>query len=147
MTAPPDGWVWCPAVRLIRQRRLNDDEYPIDLVALVDEGALRRPIGGADVMRDQLRHVLKATALQRVELRVLPVRAGWHQGMDGAFILLEFPDPDDRDLLFVAHPTGSIHVEKEAEVREATLVFEHLLTNALPDHDSRELIEQAAREL
>lgn len=87
------------AVRLIRQRRLTDDEHPIHVTALVDETALRRPIGGADVMREQLHHVLEAVELERVE------------------------------------------------VREATLVFEQLLAEALPDQCSGELIEQAAREL
>lgn len=135
------------AVRLIRQRRLTDGEHPLRLTALVDETALRRPIGGAEVMREQLHHVLEAVELERVEVRVLPVAAGWHRGMDGAFILLNFPEPEDRDVLFVAHPAGSLHVEKECEVREATLVFEQLLAEALPAQCSRELIEQAAREL
>lgn len=135
------------AVRLIRQRRLVDDESPLDLIALVDEAALQRPIGGAGVMRKQLDHVLEASDQRRVSLRVLPIRAGWHQGLDGAFILLEFPEPEDRDVLFVAHPTGAIHVEKECEVQGATLLFEHLLADALPEQESRELVEQAAREL
>ncbi|MGP4016726.1 helix-turn-helix domain-containing protein [Saccharopolyspora sp. 5N708] len=135
------------AVRLIRQHRLTDGEHSLGLIAVVDEVALRRPVGGAEVMRAQLHHVLEAARLPAVTLRVMPNVAGWHRGMDGAFILLDFPEPEDRDVLFIAHPAGAVHVEKEGEVREARLVFEHLLGEALPEEASRDLIEQAARDL
>jgi transcriptional regulator with XRE-family HTH domain len=135
------------AVRLIRQRRLIDDDYPLQLTAIVDEAALTRPVGGVDVMRAQLRHMAHMVELEHVDLRVLAAGSAPHAGMDGAFILLNFPEPEDKDLLYVAYPTGSIHVEKAPEVREATLVFEHLFADALPVEASLELVEQVAREL
>ncbi len=135
------------AVRLIRQQRLTDEEHPLHLTALVEEAALWGTIGGADVMRAQLEHVLRLTELDRVELRVLAATSRPHIGMDGAFTLLDFPEPEDQDVLFVAYPTGSIHVEKDADVREASLVFEHLLSQALSAEDSAELVERVAGDL
>ncbi len=136
------------AVRLIRQQRLTDSDDPFELIALVDEAALHRPIGGVDVMREQLRHVIRqAETLSSLSLRVLPIAAGCHQGMEGAFTLLDFPDPEEHDVLFVSHPSGSLHVEKVPEVREARRVFDHLLSGALPEDASLAVIEEAAREL
>ncbi len=134
-------------VRLIRQQRITDKDGPLELMAVVDEAALWRPIGSAEVMRAQLKHLTKVAQLDTVSLRVLPTRKGAHAGMDGAFTILGFAHPDDRDVLFIAHPAGSVHIDKEGEVREATLIFEHLLAEALPAQASLELVEQVAREL
>ena len=60
------------AVRMIRRQRLTDERNPLRLVALVDETALRKTIGGPEVMREQLRHLVEMAALPTVDLRVLP---------------------------------------------------------------------------
>ena len=134
------------AVRLIRQKRLTDEREPLSLVALVDEGALHRPIGGRDVMRAQLHHVIEAVQQPQVRLQVLPVSSGPHIGMDGAFVLLSFPEPDD-DVMFVAHAAGAFHIEKKTDVEAAKLVFERLLSDACSADESVEIIAQAARKL
>ncbi|MGH3931723.1 MAG: helix-turn-helix domain-containing protein, partial [Pseudonocardiaceae bacterium] len=68
-------------VRHCRQRRLTEDP-PLELVAIVDETVLRRPIGGMEVMRDQLRHLVRQAALPSVCFQVLPVSVGVHQGLN-----------------------------------------------------------------
>ena len=130
------------AVRLIRQRRLTGDSSPLDLVAVVDEAALRREVGGAEVMREQLRHLVEAAAWPTVSLQVLPLREGVHSAMDGAFILLSFPEPEDSELLYVEYATGALHIEDSEEVRRARLKFDQLRTEALSPADSVALIEQ-----
>ncbi len=85
-------------VRLIRQKRLRDVENPLDLVAVVDEASLRRQVGGVEVMRGQLRHLIEVADLPTVGLQVLPLGAGVHSSMDGAFTLLSFPQPQDPDM-------------------------------------------------
>lgn len=135
------------SVRLIRQQRLVDGEQPLRLIAVLDEVALGRPIGGPDVMRDQLKHVLHAAENDQVELSLIGREAGPHLGMGGAFAILSFPDSEDQDVLYIEYPTGSIHIEKEAEVQEARLVFEHLREVALSREKSMERIEQVARTL
>lgn len=133
------------AVRLIRQLRLTDSEDPLELVALIDEGVLRKQVGGVDVMRKQLRHLLLASRLSSVTLRVLPDRLGAHDGMNGAFIVLGFPESDP-EVLYTEYATGSLHIEADAEVNAARLLFEHLLAKALDPDESVALIERVLAE-
>lgn len=81
-------------VRILRQRRLAEDPL-LELVAIVDETVLRRSIGGADVMRDQLRHLVRQAALPSVSFQVIPASVGAHQGMNGSFTVVGFAEPDE----------------------------------------------------
>lgn len=132
--------------RLIRQRRLLDEETPLVLSAILDEAVLRKPIGGPDVMRAQLRHLVEAAELGTVDLQVIPDKVGAHEGMDGAFTVLEFQQPDDPSVLYVEYPTGAIHVEKKDEVTDARLLFGKLRLVALPATESLAFIERFAAE-
>lgn len=134
------------SVRLIRQQRLVNEENPLALVAVVDEAALRREVGSVETMREQLRHMVEVAAWDTVSLQVLPLREGAHSGMDGAFTLLSFPEPEDSELLYVEYATGALHIEDAGEVREARLVFDQLRTEALSPVDSVALIEQIITE-
>jgi hypothetical protein len=136
-----------PDPRLYRQRRLTDPESPIELVAIIDESALRKNIGGAEVMREQLRHIIRQAELPTVTLQVLPNSRGAHPGLEGEFIVLGFPEDEDPDLLYFAFLTGAVHVEKPEELAKAKLVFEHLRSVALSPGDSVGFIEEVAREL
>lgn len=135
------------AVRLIRQKRLTSEDDPLELVAIVDEAALRREVGGREIMREQLRHLVETTALPTVTLQVLPLRDGAHSAMDGAFTLLDFPDAADAELLYVDYTVGALHIEDADKVREAKLILDQLRTEALSPADSTGLIEQVAGEL
>jgi transcriptional regulator with XRE-family HTH domain len=135
------------AVRLIRQKRLTSEDVPLDLVALVDEAALTREIGGPAVLRAQLDHLVMMAELPTVTLHVLPQRQCSPNALDGGFTLLGFPAPDDAELLYHEYVTGALHIEDEAEVRAARLVFDSLRGEALNPADSVALIEQHAGEL
>jgi transcriptional regulator with XRE-family HTH domain len=134
------------AVRLVRQKRLTDEDRPLKLAAVVDEAALRRQIGRPGVMREQLQHLAATAALPTVTLQVLTMDYGAHCAMPGAFNLLAFPDPDDMELLFIEHLIGSLHIEDQDKVREARLAFDQLRTEALSPADSVALIERLAAE-
>jgi transcriptional regulator with XRE-family HTH domain len=135
------------AARLYRQQRLVDDEAPLMIRAIIDEAALHKEVGGVEVMRPQLLHLIEQSRLDTVTVQVLPNRAGAHAGIDGAFIVLRFVDAEDPDLLYVPYPTGSIHVEKDEEVAQARMVFDQLRSQALTPRDSAALMERVAREL
>jgi transcriptional regulator with XRE-family HTH domain len=135
------------AARLHRQRRLTDEEFPLQLVAIIDEAALRRRVGGVEVMRDQLGHLIIASELSTVSLQVLPNEIGAHPSMEGAFIILAFPDDEDPPVLYVEYATGSLQVENPEEVAEARLKFDRLRSEALSSSDSVAFIEQVADEL
>jgi transcriptional regulator with XRE-family HTH domain len=114
------------AVRRIRQERLTSAEDPLDLIALVDEAVLRRPVGGPVVMRAQLMHLVEAAALDRVTLQVLPLGLGAHPGVSAPFTLLTFGGIDVGDMVYIEHPIGALHISKEEEVAVATLTFDRL---------------------
>jgi transcriptional regulator with XRE-family HTH domain len=114
------------AVRRIRQNRLTSLEDPLELVAVVDEVVLRRPVGGPAVMRPQLAHLVEAAALDRVTLQVLPMSLGAHPGLSAPFTLLTFGGIDFGDMVYVEHPVGAVHISKEDEVAVARLKFDRL---------------------
>lgn len=130
------------AARMVRKGRLTDPEEPLQLTAVIDETALRKRIGGAETMRDQLRHLIEAAELDTVTLQVLPDSLGPHEGMDGAFIVLEFQDPEDPAVLYMSNVIGALHVEKPRQVREAKLTFDRLRSVALSPADSVPFIER-----
>lgn len=130
------------SVRLIRQERLTSEENPIELVAIIDESALCREVGGPELMRGQLRHLIEMAALPTVTLQVLRFDVGIHSAMDGAFTLLEFPEPEEQPLLYQAYVSGALHIEDKDEVRAAKLVFGALRSEALSPADSVALIER-----
>jgi len=132
------------AVRMIRQRRLTSEEDPLRLIAVVDEGVLRRPVGGPEVMRAQLRHIAQMSEL--VTLHVLPTGIGAHTGMNGAFILLRFPDPDEPELACLDHVAGAQYLEKEPAVNACRVAFDDLRSKALSPADSTALALRLAEE-
>ncbi|WP_431903719.1 helix-turn-helix domain-containing protein [Nonomuraea sp. bgisy101] len=76
--------------RIARQWILHCAE-PAHLQAVVSEEALRREVGGRDIMRGQLDHLLAELELPNIEIRVLPRAVAVHPGMDGGFVLLTLP--------------------------------------------------------
>jgi transcriptional regulator with XRE-family HTH domain len=131
-------------VRMIRQERLTSAERPLELTAVIEEGVLHRPVGGVEVMRAQLAHLIEAAALDTVTVHVLPTSVGAHPGVDGAFTVLSFDGLGEPDMAYVEHPVGSMHIEKEEDVVRARLVFDHLRSVALDPAESVALIERVA---
>jgi transcriptional regulator with XRE-family HTH domain len=133
-------------VRTIRQRRLTAEENPLALVAIVDESALRRPVGGPKVMQAQLARIIEAAALDRVTLQVLPVSTGAHPGLAAVFAILSFGQLGLPDMAYVEHPMGSVQLEKEDDVARAIMVFEQLRSLALSPADSVALVRRLAEQ-
>jgi len=131
-------------VRLIRQERLTSERDPLELSVIIDESALRREVGGPDVMQDQLRHLVETSELPSVSIQVLPLKM--HSALDGGFTLLSFQDRDEPDLLFVEYVTGALHIEEDAEVRACRLDFDRLGVEALSPDDSVALIKRVSQE-
>ncbi|OLT03981.1 hypothetical protein BJF90_24765 [Pseudonocardia sp. CNS-004] len=135
------------AIRMIRQDRLRDPENPLTLDAVIEESALRRMIGDADIMCAQLAQVVEAAELDSVTIQVLPADVGAHQGVTGAFTLLSFEGLGEPDIGYVEHPMGSVHIEKAGDVARGRLVFDHLRRLALGQEESAALIERVAMQM
>jgi transcriptional regulator with XRE-family HTH domain len=136
------------AVRLSRQDLLLRDTDPIQLVVILDEAVLRRQVGGPEVMREQLTHLVQTSALPNVTIQVLTFEAGAHAGMDGKFNLLSFPEPADPDLVYLEMSGSGLMPEDPEEVRRYTLMFGNLAGTALPPEESvtfiRSIIDSGA---
>ncbi|MGH3914994.1 MAG: helix-turn-helix domain-containing protein [Pseudonocardiaceae bacterium] len=132
--------------RLFRQQRLTE-QPALELVAIVDESALRRPVGGPEVMRTQLRHMVARAALPSVCLQVLPVSLGVHSGMNGSFTVLGYADPEEPEIAYVEHTVNALHLTKEVDVNAYKLVFDRLRSEALSPPDSVALVQRLAADL
>ena len=131
------------AARLARQRLLTCADPP-EYWAVIDEGALRRTVGGPEVMRAQLRRLGEVAALPNVTLQVVPFRAGAHSGLEGPFLILGFPEQADPDVVYVENTSMGVYLEQYADVRRYTLMFDHLRAAALKPDDTIGLIDSIA---
>jgi transcriptional regulator with XRE-family HTH domain len=133
-------------LRLERQKLLVSEQAP-HFVAVMDEGALRRPFGGRQVMIDQVRHVLEAAERPNVDVRILPFASGGHAAGGGAFTLLSFPESDLPDLVYLEQLTGALYVDKHDEVIEYQKAMNALSKIALTPADSLDWLHAFQREL
>jgi transcriptional regulator with XRE-family HTH domain len=129
--------------RMERQQVLTKDG-PLKLWAIVDEAALRRLVGGASVMQAQLKHLLELVASATITLQVIPFGAGAHAGMPGSFVLMDFGDPMDTDLIYIDSMAGDLFLESDADVSRYTSIFDNLRAVALSPDDSAALIAELA---
>jgi DNA-binding XRE family transcriptional regulator len=116
-------------VRRARQGLLDRREAP-RLWAVIDEAALRRPVGGPDTMRAQLERLIEAARLPNVTLQVLRFSAGAHPAMVGAFSVLRFADVDLPDVIYLEHLTGAVYLDKRDDVRQYLHVMETVCVRA-----------------
>ncbi|MEU2660529.1 helix-turn-helix transcriptional regulator [Streptomyces sp. NPDC007325] len=131
------------AARIERQRILDRVNPPL-LWFVMSEAALRQQIGGREVMRDQLAHLLTMQDREWVKIQVLPFAVGAHAGQPGSFTLLRFAD--DPDLVYTEDfVQGHMTVDSTA-FKEGSLRYDHLRAAALSVEDSSALITRVMEE-
>ncbi|MFD3723425.1 helix-turn-helix domain-containing protein [Streptomyces sp. NPDC058674] len=130
-------------VRLARQAVLRA-EPPLELSAVLDEAVLRRQIGGAGVMAEQLRHLAAVSLLPQVSLQVLPFSVGGHLGLTGPFVIFSFPNIADLDVVVLDHLTSSLYLERKEDLEAYSAAFRTIQAHALPPQDSSDLISALA---
>ncbi|WP_030161711.1 helix-turn-helix domain-containing protein [Streptomyces sp. NRRL S-244] len=142
-TGLPDGLDDLVAARLDRQRILGRDRPPMAWVVL-DEAALYRPIGGREVMREQLAHLLSFRDRRWTRIQVLPFSAGEHASLIGSFTAMRFDD--DPDIVYSEDLISGHMTANPDTVKEAALRYAHLQAAALSVEDSAELIIRVMEE-
>jgi DNA-binding XRE family transcriptional regulator len=131
--------------RLARQAILVRDEPSAPLMwALIDEGALNRPVAASVVMRDQLKHLVHMSTLPNVTIQVVPYAAGGHSGLLGAFVIAEIVD--NGSIVFLEDVAGGRVAEDADTVAEVALRFDALRSEALPKGASQNLFESVVEE-
>lgn len=119
------------ALRMAR-RRLLDGPSPPKLWAVIDEAALRRPIGGAAVMRAQIDALIAATRLPAVQLQVVQFRTGGHAATGGAFSILRYGEPELPDVVYFEQLTAGHFIEKRDDVDHYAAAMDQLCLQATP---------------
>ncbi len=132
-------------VRLARQSILAGNEA-IRFWAVLDETALRREVGGREVMREQIERILTVSSYPRVTVQVLPQPSGIHEGMLGSFSILGFPAPSDPGAIYIEYRTGAVYLEQPSEIKAHQIAFEHLRIAALKPDQSRSRLKQILEE-
>jgi transcriptional regulator with XRE-family HTH domain len=120
---------------------------PLQVWAILDEAVLHRSVGGLAVMSAQLAHLVEAAEAPHVTLQVLPFAVGAHSGMAGSFAIMDFPDPADPELVYIDSMAGDLFLEREADVRRYSRIFEHLRATALGPAESLRFISEIARSI
>ncbi|MFB7338963.1 Scr1 family TA system antitoxin-like transcriptional regulator [Streptomyces hydrogenans] len=135
-----DGLV---AARIERQRILEGEHPPLFWVVM-SEAALRQEIGGRQVMRGQLAHLLAMQEREWVKVQILPFTVGAHAGSLGSFTLLRFQD--DPDLVYTEDFVQGHMTVDSAAFKEGSLRYDHLRAAALSVEDSSALITRVMEE-
>jgi len=134
-------------IRMRRQDLLDRADPPL-LFFILDEAVVRRQIGGKAVMRRQLQRLVEAADRPNVAVEVVPFSAGAHPGLKGPFVIVEFPDPEDDDVLFLESARGDVISrdlpEEVAAHREA---FEVLRKLSLGSDRSLAYLDKLADEM
>ncbi len=137
LQVPPMDAAQVVRARLARQR-LTDKTNPLRFRAVIEEYVLDRIVGGPQVMRAQLEHVLALMRRDNVALQVMPVSVAVHDGLDGDFLLLDFDEA--QSIGYIEYPTGAIYVQDQDQVATYTLSADRLCAAALSVSDSADAI-------
>jgi transcriptional regulator with XRE-family HTH domain len=129
------------AARMRRQQILGS----VRLTVVIDEAAIRRQVGGRQVMARQLRHLVVVGERPNIEIRVLPDEASY-PAMGEAFLLLDFGE-DDPTLLYMERATEAVFREEVWQVSAYTLIFDRLVAVSMSPEASRIRLAEAAAEL
>jgi transcriptional regulator with XRE-family HTH domain len=130
---------------LLRERLAQED--PPSIWVVLDEAALRRPIGGREVMRAQLERLSEVAELSNIALQVLPFSVSAHAGLDGEFTVMSFPDPVHPDVVFIENSTRDLYLEDADAIRRYVQIFDHLRATALDTAESLAFLIEVAKEL
>ncbi|MEV4098006.1 helix-turn-helix domain-containing protein [Streptosporangium saharense] len=133
-------------LRMARQRILHAQDPP-HLWAVVDEAVLRRPLGGPEVMRGQIDHILNTLELPNVTVQIVPFSVGGHAAAGGPFSILRFSQPDLPDVVYMEQLTSAVYLEKRDDVDSYLEVMERLCIEAEPVGRTRELLLEFREEL
>jgi transcriptional regulator with XRE-family HTH domain len=134
------------ALRMARQPALTRDDDPPLLWTVLDEAALRRRVGGGELMRAQLEHVLELSSLKNVAMQVIPFGAGAHPAMGRPFVILVFPERVDPDVVYLEDLTSAFYLEDVEEVDRYNVFFNHLRATALSFDESAALITSVLKD-
>ncbi|MFI7575805.1 helix-turn-helix domain-containing protein [Micromonospora sp. NPDC049497] len=133
-------------LRMQRQHLLRR-ESPPQLWVVLDEAALRRPIGGPEVMRGQVEALIEATKSSHIRLQVIPFAAGGHAAAGGAFTILRFGDAELPDIVYIEQLTSALYLDKRDDLDYYAVAMERLCVEAEPPERTPEILHRILDDL
>ncbi|WP_326643301.1 helix-turn-helix domain-containing protein [Streptosporangium sp. NBC_01755] len=134
------------SLRMARQKRLTRPDAPT-LWAVMDEAVLRRPIGGPQVLRAQIDHLLEIIELPNVKLQIMPFDRGGHAAAGGPFSILRFPGRDLPDVVYLEQLTSALYLDKLDEIDHYIQVMDRLCIQAYSLAESKRFLGDLREEL
>jgi Domain of unknown function (DUF5753)/Helix-turn-helix domain len=131
------------SLRMQRQKIMTRPGAP-RLWAVIDESVLHRPIGGRQVLLDQIEYLLRVTKDGPVTLQIVPFELSGYAA-EGPFTMLRFGEPDLPDIVYLEHLAGALYLDKLDELEVYSRVFDRLTVDAeTPDRSRQMLIKRRA---
>jgi hypothetical protein len=146
-TAPQSELERRVELRTTRQEALIRQAEPVQLWAVVDEAALRRPVGNLETMRRQVEHLVELAKRSNVILQVVPFRAGGHAAAGGNFSILRFPDPDLADMVYIEQLNSAQYIDKPGHADEYAVAMERLCIQAEPPERTPDILTGIIKDL
>ncbi|WP_229398842.1 DUF5753 domain-containing protein [Micromonospora okii] len=132
------------AARMTRQEVLRREPAPLRLHAILSEAAVRTEVGGPDVLREQLDHLVTMSRLPNVTIQVLRFEAGAHLADSSGFVLLAF-EQDDPPLGYVETLAGELFLESARDLVRLNDAYDNLKTLARSPAESVKFIKELSR--
>jgi transcriptional regulator with XRE-family HTH domain len=134
-------------VEMLMERQRLAAATPPQVSVVMDEAALHRHVGGREIMREQIEHLIELSSVKTMLLQFIPFSSGAYVALDLPFAILGFQDPGDADAVAIGYATGVLWIEDIAEVDRYNLFFHHLQAAALSPGDSAALMNAALKDL
>ncbi len=131
---------------MTERRRLASASGP-KIWAVLDEAAVRRHVGGQEVMRAQLEYLLDVGTRRSISIQVVPFSGGAHPAMGRPFTILAFPEPADPDVVHVTGLTSGLWLEDIEDVHVYNMFFNHLCATAMSFDDTATLIMDVLKQI
>lgn len=132
-------------LRMRRQELLTQHNAPT-VWAVIDEAALRRPIGGSTIMAAQISHIVDVAKLSNVRVQIIPFAAGGHAAAGGPFTILRFPEQDLSDVVYIEQMNSALYLDKADDVDYYTSMMEQLCIQAERPARTPEILDEILRD-
>ncbi|MEU1940159.1 helix-turn-helix domain-containing protein [Streptomyces coeruleorubidus] len=134
------------ALRMTRQRILHRQPDAAQLWAVIDEAALRRPVGGVRAMRAQLRHLIEVCRLPQVTVQILPFLSGGHAAEGGPVTILRLPGGQLPDVVYLEQLTTALYPDKPADIERYWDAMNRLVVEAESPDETPTILHRVLQE-
>lgn len=133
-------------LRRERQRRITSDAPPT-MHAVLNEAVLLRKVGGPEVMKEQIEHLVTLSGLPHVTLQMLTFDTGAHAAMTAPFLMLGFEEEPAMNTVYLENGRGSLYLERAADLDRYRQMFTQLTQQALQPEQSADAMATVAANL